>query len=208
MTKPRRSLIAAAAAVGAALLTGFAGGTTADPVDCRVVACAALTFDGGPGPRTGAVLDVLARKDAPAAFFVAGRGPVFRYPELVRRMADEGHEVGNHTWTQPRLTDVPVAEARRQLAQTQRVVEQVTGRRPRLMRPPQGLTNRQVGAVCRELGLVQVGWGAGGIVRVREGADGAAVAEVVDGLRKRGVTLVSVERVVGARGVGAGGMYP
>ncbi|MFJ2741999.1 polysaccharide deacetylase family protein [Streptomyces sp. NPDC087440] len=205
MTKLRRSLIAAATVVGAALLTGFAGGATADPVDCRVVACAALTFDGEPGRSTGAVLDVLAEKNAPAAFFVAGKGPLFRHPELVRRMAEEGHTVGNHTWTQPRLTDVPVAEARRQLVQTQRVIEQVTGRRPTLMRPPQGRTNQQVGALCRELGLVQVGWGAGGVVRVREGAD---VAGVVDGLRGRGFTLVSVERVLGARGVGAGRMYP
>ncbi|WP_189824134.1 polysaccharide deacetylase family protein [Streptomyces finlayi] len=205
MTKLRRSLIAAAALVGATVLTGFAGGTTAEPVDCRVVRCVALTFDGGPGPRTGAVLDALAEAKAPAAFFVAGKGPAFRYWEVLRRIADEGHEVGNHTWTQPRLTEVPVAEARRQLVQTQRVIEQVTGRRAHLMRPPQGQTNRQVGVLCRELGLVQVGWGAGGIVRVREDAD---VAGVVEGFRERGFVVVPVERVLAARGVGAGRMYP
>ncbi|MFJ6697820.1 polysaccharide deacetylase family protein [Streptomyces sp. NPDC091272] len=232
MTKRRRCLICALALVAAALLAGFAGGRADAPVDCRTARCVALTFDGGPGRYTGELLDVLARKDVPAAFFLLGKGPVFKYPALVRRMADEGHEVGNHSWTHPRLTEVPPQEARRQLVLTQRALTQVTGRAPTLMRPPQGRTNQQVAAVCKELGLAQVLWnsraldwrdhdpkvieerilrsaGRGSIVLLHDIYPGTvpAVPAIVDGLRERGFTLVSLERLFAPRKLEPGKVY-
>ncbi|MCX5201158.1 polysaccharide deacetylase family protein [Streptomyces sp. NBC_00237] len=232
MTKLRRSLISAAALVVAALLTGFADGPTAEPVDCRVAKCVALTFDGGPGRYTAELLDLLAEERVPATFFLIGKGPVFTYPELVRRMADEGHEVGNHSWTHPRLTEVPVAEARRQLVLTQDAIEQVTGRRPTLMRPPQGRTNAEVAALCKELGLAQILWNSraldwrehdpkvieerilksakrGGVVLLHDIYEGTvpAVPGIVKGLRERGFTLVSVERLFAPGVVEAGEVY-
>ncbi|MFI0979501.1 polysaccharide deacetylase family protein [Streptomyces sp. NPDC021093] len=232
MTKRRRSLISAVALLAAALLTGFAGGPAVGPVDCRVARCVALTFDGGPGPHTGELLDVLEEMHAPATFFLIGKGPVHKYPDLVRRMAAEGHKVGNHSWTHPRLTEVPPREARRQLVQTQNALAQLTGQRPTLMRPPQGRTNKDVAAFCKELGLAQILWNSraldwqdhdpkmieerilksakpGGIVLLHDIYEGTvpAVPAIVDGLRERGFTLVSVERLFAPRKLEPGGVY-
>ncbi|MFD3516773.1 polysaccharide deacetylase family protein [Streptomyces sp. NPDC058657] len=188
MTKRKRSLIAAVAFVGASLLGGVASSPAHTAADCRAEKCVALVFEGGPGPHTGALLDTLADEGAPATFFVTGRVPAFRHPELVRRMGEEGHEVGNGTWTRPRLTDVPAKEARRQLAQTQRVLTQVTGHRPTLVRPPHGVSNAQVAAICRSLGLTQV---LGGVPAAGHGArdDRAVVERALDGAAP-GATVV------------------
>lgn len=75
----------------------------------------AVTFDGGPDSAwTPRVLDVLARHDAKATFFLIGKY-VVKHPEIVRRMADEGHALGNHTWDHPSLPLVPSAERRDQV---------------------------------------------------------------------------------------------
>lgn len=216
-----RSLISAVALVGASLLSGVGGSLADSPVDCRAEKCVSLAFDGGPGEHTGALLDALADEEAPATFFVTGKVPVFRHPELVRRMGEEGHEVGNGTWTRPRLTEVPAQEVRRQLAQTQQAIVQVTGHRPTLVRPPQGLSNPQVAAICRELGLIQIlgGVRAAGHAAVDPQAvverslDGAvpggtvllddsnpavveALPALVEGLRDRGYVLVTASRLL------------
>ncbi len=127
-------------------------------VDCATATCIALTFDAGPGPYTAELLDILAEENVPATFFLLGRRHVDTYPELVRRIAEDGHELANHTWSHPRLTDLDRSEIREQLARTQREIRELTGITPTLMRPPQGRTDDTVGEVCRELGLSQVLW--------------------------------------------------
>ncbi|MFI5804343.1 polysaccharide deacetylase family protein [Streptomyces sp. NPDC051561] len=222
MTRRKRSLIAAVALLGAALLSGFADGPDGSPVDCRAARCVALVFEGGPGPHTGALLDALEEAHAPATFFVTGKGPVFRHPDLVHRMAWDGHQVGNGTWTGPRLTDVPAREVRRQLTQTQRALIQVTGRRPTLVRPPQGRTDRHVARICAELGLRQVlgpsyaaghrpaaevaqraleGARSGGTVVLngRDPVAAAAAPALVEALRARGYRLVTADRLAAPR---------
>ncbi|MFE3265628.1 polysaccharide deacetylase family protein [Streptomyces sp. NPDC059215] len=74
-------------------------------IDCREAKCIALTFDGNPGNPTDALLDLLARYRASSTFFLEGR-KIGEHPDVVRRIATEGHELGNHTWTHPRLTEV------------------------------------------------------------------------------------------------------
>ncbi|MDX3539413.1 polysaccharide deacetylase family protein [Streptomyces sp. MB09-01] len=93
-----------------------------------------------------------------ATFFLLGKKNVTRFPQLVRREAAEGHEVANHTWTHPRLTELSESEIRRQLVLLQERVKELTGHSPSLMRPPQGLTNPRVAEVCRSLGLAQILW--------------------------------------------------
>lgn len=96
----------------------------------------ALTFDDGPDPRwTPKILDILKAKHAPATFFVIGKN-MSEHPDLVAREVDEGHVVGNHTWTHPNIAAVPVAETSVELSATQRLFEVVTGRTMRLFRPP------------------------------------------------------------------------
>ncbi len=96
----------------------------------------ALTFDDGPDPVfTAQILDTLRTRHAVASFFVLGR-QVQRLPDLTRRMADEGHEIGNHSWSHPDMAGLSTQAIKVELAATGRVIEAVTGRRPMLFRPP------------------------------------------------------------------------
>ncbi|MER7175194.1 polysaccharide deacetylase family protein [Streptomyces mesophilus] len=128
------------------------------PVDCRKAKCIALTFDAGPGKDTPELLDTLKREKVPATFFLLGKNHVKKYPDLVKRLADEGHEVANHTWTHGILTDLSTEEIRDELGRTQQAIKDITGKEPTLMRPPQGRTNDEVTRVCKELGLSQILW--------------------------------------------------
>jgi len=95
-----------------------------------------LTFDDGPDPVwTPAILDVLARRGVHAAFFVLG-GNAQSHPELVRREFAEGHTIGNHTFTHPDLARVSPLRMEVELNVTEKLLELITGRHPRLFRPP------------------------------------------------------------------------
>jgi peptidoglycan/xylan/chitin deacetylase (PgdA/CDA1 family) len=84
--------------------------------------CFALTVDDGPSPATTpALLDVLARHGARATFFLLGEEAA-RHPELVARIAGEGHELGNHTWRDEPTWTLPVPEFREELRATQRTL--------------------------------------------------------------------------------------
>ena len=95
-----------------------------------------LTFDDGPDPRwTPRILDILKQEQVPATFFVIGKNGQ-AYPDLIRRMVDEGHEVGNHTFTHPNLGEIPGPLTDLELNATQRLIESLTGRSTVLCRPP------------------------------------------------------------------------
>jgi peptidoglycan/xylan/chitin deacetylase (PgdA/CDA1 family) len=98
----------------------------------------ALTFDDGPHPElTPLLLDVLAARGARATFFVIG-GQAAAHPEVVRRMAAEGHTVGHHSWTH---TEPATTSARFLLDETRRsreFLEDLLGRPAPLFRPPHG----------------------------------------------------------------------
>ena len=96
----------------------------------------ALTFDDGPDPRwTPTILDILRQENVPATFFIVGKNGE-AYPDLIRRIANEGHEIGNHTFTHPNLGEVPVSITKLELTATQRLIESLTGRSTVLFRPP------------------------------------------------------------------------
>jgi len=95
-----------------------------------------LTFDDGPDPAwTPRILDLLARRGVHAAFFVIG-GNAQSHPDLVRREFAEGHTVGNHTFTHPDLARVSPLRMEVELNVTEKLLEWITGRHPRLFRPP------------------------------------------------------------------------
>jgi cellulose synthase/poly-beta-1,6-N-acetylglucosamine synthase-like glycosyltransferase/peptidoglycan/xylan/chitin deacetylase (PgdA/CDA1 family) len=96
----------------------------------------ALTFDDGPDPRwTPAILDILKQENVPATFFIIGKNGQ-AYPELVRRVVDEGHEIGNHSFTHPNLGEIPLSLTELELNATQRLIESEVGRSTVLFRPP------------------------------------------------------------------------
>ncbi|MEU7060280.1 polysaccharide deacetylase family protein [Streptomyces sp. NPDC046197] len=131
-------------------------------VDCRKAKCVALTFDDSPSVRTPQILYILRRYGAHATFFTLGKNHVMRYPVTVRRMAAEGHEVETLTWSHQILTEISPAEARKEIIQGRDAVARVIGRRPVLLRPPQGRTSAAITAICRQLGMAQVLWSASG----------------------------------------------
>jgi cellulose synthase/poly-beta-1,6-N-acetylglucosamine synthase-like glycosyltransferase/peptidoglycan/xylan/chitin deacetylase (PgdA/CDA1 family) len=96
----------------------------------------ALTFDDGPSsPWTDDILDVLERDSVRATFFVIGQNAE-RHPDLIHRLWDEGHEIGNHTFTHPNLAAVTPERMRLELTATQRVIEADLGRSTVLFRAP------------------------------------------------------------------------
>ncbi|MEV0170452.1 polysaccharide deacetylase family protein [Streptomyces sp. NPDC050803] len=117
-----------------------------------------LTFDDGPDPRyTPAILDTLAEYDVRAMFFVCGEMAA-DHKELLARMADEGHVVGNHTWSHPLLTRLSRGEIRSQMERTCDVVEEAYGDRPRWFRAPYGAWNRAAFQLGAELGMEPLAW--------------------------------------------------
>ncbi|MFF6911953.1 polysaccharide deacetylase family protein [Streptomyces sp. NPDC012466] len=190
-------------------------------VDCREVKCIALTFDAGPSEHSARLLDILKEKQVPATFFLLGKRHIERYPELVRRMADEGHEVASHTWDHKILTRLGPEEIREELERPNEEIERLTGRRPTLMRPPQGRTDDTVHAICRELGLSEVLWSVtakdyrttdsdlitrrvlaqssrDGIILLHDLYDGTvpAVPGIIDALKERGFVFVTVPQLL------------
>jgi peptidoglycan/xylan/chitin deacetylase (PgdA/CDA1 family) len=101
----------------------------------------AITFDDGPNAElTPKLLDMLKERGIKATFFVVGRN-VEEYPGIVARMATEGHEVANHSWSHPALTKLGVESFRKQIENTNEAIAKATGKRPVLMRPPYGATS-------------------------------------------------------------------
>ncbi len=96
----------------------------------------AITFDDGPDPRwTPKILDILKTANVKAAFFLVGVNAE-RYPSLVRRIVDDGHEIGNHTYYHPNLALCWPEHIRLELNATQLLLETITGRATTLFRPP------------------------------------------------------------------------
>jgi len=96
----------------------------------------AITFDDGPDPEwTPKILDILKAANVKAAFFLVGVNAE-RYPRLVRRIVDEGHEIGNHTYYHPNLALCWPEHVRLELNATQLLLETITGRATTLFRPP------------------------------------------------------------------------
>ncbi len=99
-----------------------------------------LTFDDGPSPRyTGRILDVLAETGLKGTFFVVGKRAA-RWPSLIRRMVEEGHRLGNHTWSHPNLGELSGRQIHEELNQTRDAVFDALGYEVdmRLIRPPYG----------------------------------------------------------------------
>ncbi len=103
-----------------------------------------LSFDDGPDPRyTPAILDTLAHYGVKAVFFVVGE-KVERYPELARRILDEGHEIGNHTYSHRNLYRLPTEDKITEIERAEEVIKAATGERPNLFRPPRGMYDAEL----------------------------------------------------------------
>ena len=125
----------------------------------------ALTFDDGPSPSTARLLHYLAVEDVRATFFLCGIN-VNRHPETARSVAESGHELGNHTYSHPRLCPRlgwqlnlrSPGENVRELTRAQDAIRAATGVSARLFRAPYGMRWWGLRRAQRRLGLLHVHW--------------------------------------------------
>ena len=118
----------------------------------------ALTFDDGPhSTNTPALLDALKERGIRATFFLLG-SQVDRYPHIVARMHEEGHVIGNHSFGHPILTNLSHNRIIEELERTSNSIEEITGARPTLLRPPYGIQNQQVRDIARDMGMSVIMW--------------------------------------------------
>ena len=119
----------------------------------------AMTFDDGPQPAlTPKLLDLLKKKGVKATFFVVGQN-VAEYPDVVKRAASEGHEIANHSWSHPDFARMSDAAVRNELQKTEDAIQQATGAKSKLLRPPYGaITKSQRDWIHNEYGFKIVLW--------------------------------------------------
>ncbi|HMM19165.1 MAG TPA: polysaccharide deacetylase family protein [Selenomonadales bacterium] len=185
----------------------------------------ALTFDDGPDNIwTPKILDILNRKGVKATFFVLG-SQAQRCPDMLRRIDAEGHVIGNHTFDHVNLATVGSPKADKELDECANIVQNITGKRPRLVRPPFGFHNPTVDKLVYAKGEIIVLWSLdtedwkgydsrtvkqrilpkmknGFIVLQHDGANPhlggtvQALPEIIDGLREQGYTLVTIPELL------------
>lgn len=156
--------------IGAALIGGAAHGAfhRNSPLFGRPIArlrtngrAVALTFDDGPNPdATPTILDALGARGVKATFFVLGRHAE-QWPELVARVAADGHSIGNHGYYHRKLHFKSPRYVREDLTLGTRAIEQASGVHPQLFRAPHGFRSPWVSAIARSLGQRTVGWSLG-----------------------------------------------
>ncbi|TCN01851.1 peptidoglycan-N-acetylmuramic acid deacetylase [Paenibacillus sp. BK033] len=183
-----------------------------------------MTFDNGyENGYTSKVLDVLKEKQVPAIFFVTGHY-VKDQPELVKRMVNEGHLVGNHSWTHPDMTQISSSQIRTELEKVREQVQALTGQQAMTyLRPPRGIFSDNVLAVSKDSGYTNVFWsvaykdwdvnqqkGAGFafnqvVAQLHPGAvillhtvskdNAAALGSIIDEARKQGYEFKSLDQM-------------
>ena len=149
-----------------------------------------LTIDDGPSDDTLAVLDVLDAHDAKATFFLVGERAA-RHPERVREILRRGHGIGNHSASHPArwFWALGPSRMRREIADTQRILQEISGEPPRWFRAVVGMSNPFVNAALKTHGLARVAWSARGFDGVATDAQ-AVVARIERGLSPGAIVLL------------------
>ena len=204
-----------------------AGATSEDEINCIEVACVALTFDDGPSIYTEGLLDILKENDVKATFFIIGQSARIQ-SETVNRIFEEGHEIGNHTWNHPNLTQLSDESIQQQIQQTDDIVTQIIGEPTQHLRPPYGAYNDRVREVS---GLPIIFWSVDPMdwkdrdaeivaARIIESPVGAiilshdihkttvaAVPAIIAALKERGIHFVTVTKLLGPKPLVPGHVY-
>ena len=199
-----------------------AAGTAELPAENRFVA---LTFDDGPRRDTTArLLDGLRARGASATFFLVGR-QIAGNEDLLRRMRDEGHQVGNHSWSHANLKDESDWGLRQEVGRTDAALREILGEGEYWLRPPYGFLSaaqRQQVAVPlikwsvdpedwklrdteRDVAAVLDKVGPGDIILMHDTIPATvdAALQIVDALQAEGYTFVTVEELLALSGVEA-----
>jgi len=181
----------------------------------------ALTFDDGPHPAyTPQLLAILKQNDVHATFFVVGE-QAEKYPDLIRAEVAAGHSVGDHTYDHVSLVKIPLEYVYTEISSCSDVIKSITGKAPKLFRPPGGVYDEQVATAAEALGFKMVLWtddpgdysspGAykieartldtvsnGGILLLHDGIKETlqVLPQVIQRLKARGFTFVTVDEML------------
>lgn len=119
----------------------------------------AITFDDGPDPEfTPKVLDLLKKHNAKATFFLIGK-KAEQYPDLVKRIMDEGHTIGNHSYSHSkRFGFFSADKVAAELIKTEKILKNITAKKIKLFRPPFGVTNPNMKRALQRTGYTSIGW--------------------------------------------------
>jgi peptidoglycan-N-acetylglucosamine deacetylase len=119
----------------------------------------AMTFDDGPhSENTPRLLDLLKQRKIKVTFFIRGQFAAL-YPDIMKRMAAEGHEIGNHAWSHPYLQTMDEDGVAEELEKTHEIIVQLTGVTPKIMRPPYGFfTRNQIFWASHKVGYKCILW--------------------------------------------------
>ena len=191
---PRRAWVLMAVALDALFI--YAVFERRAPVWGRIVSrgrprtpAIAITFDDGPTePFTSQILDVLREFRARATFFVLG-ARAENAPDVVRRAAREGHEIGNHTWDHAALPLRTPSAMRVTIRRTSDLVQNITGTRPRVFRAPFGWRNPWLDGAARREGCEPIAWTVGVYDTDRPGVD-AIVSRAIEGFVDGSILLL------------------
>lgn len=117
----------------------------------------AITFDDGPNPQyTTELLSIFRDEQVKATFFMIGE-QIKKAPDVARMVHEEGHEIGNHTFTHPYLTQLELSDCLEEIRKTDELIEQTIGVKPRVFRPPYLDFNPEVSKVIQEFDYSVIG---------------------------------------------------
>lgn len=118
----------------------------------------ALTFDDGPDKNyTDEILDILSEFGIKATFFVIGKN-CEENPDVLRRIANEGHEIGNHTYSHPHLSKLNRSSLEDEIVRTENIVKDITGVKTSLFRPPEGVYSKIIAEASYALSYRAILW--------------------------------------------------
>lgn len=150
----------------------------------------ALTFDDGPGPLTPLILDVLKKYQIKATFFVLGER-VQTYPEVVERMIEEGHVIGNHTYSHPDLRNLsPLEMYEEEVVPTSTLIGDITGYYPILLRPPYGAIEDEAILFLGEKGWRIINWSIDTFDWDREQNSSEEILEKIEAYHHEGAIIL------------------
>ncbi|MEW9702689.1 polysaccharide deacetylase family protein [Paenibacillus sp. SI8] len=139
----------------------------------------ALTFDDGPDDKyTPRILDILKKEQVQATFFVIGE-QAKQHPQMIKRIVNEGHVIGNHTWDHPNLSKETTDKIQSEIGSTDDLIKQITGKAPTLFRAPYGAISPQVAKEAASSGHQLIGWSVDTL-----DWDGKSVSQILSNVRK------------------------
>ncbi|NWQ43660.1 polysaccharide deacetylase family protein [Bacillus sp. EB106-08-02-XG196] len=168
----------------------------------------AITFDDGPNPvYTPQVLEIFSEAKGKATFFMIGE-QMGKYPEVVKQVADQGHEIGNHTFTHPKLSQLSIQDCLKEIEETEKLIEKMAGRKPVVFRPPYLDYNQDTVSLLQNKRYPMIGalnleaqdWEQPGVEHIvrksREAVKNGSILIFHDGYGDRSQTIEAVRMLV------------